>query len=454
MTDQVTNKRIDGTPTKDLFVYILTRDLSIVDAINDLVDNSIDGAKRLRENGNFEGLWINIFIDGNSFRIEDNCGGIDIEVARKYAFRFGRPKEMPKTDFSIGQFGVGMKRAFFKLGTSFYVESKHANSEFAIAVSIDEWLSKKNEDKSEDWSFEFEDDFKEGQENDVNETGTNIEVTPLHDDISKYILETNFIDRLKHDIEFKHMENIYSKLKIKVNDELLVCKRPEFLVSDIVKIAQYSQTFENGVKMRIICGIGEPNEDEGGWYIFCNKRLLLGPERTELTGWTGAGGGGVASYHQQYWRFRGIVYFDSEDSYKLPWNTAKNNIDASSGLFLFARGKMIEMMKPIIKFLNLTKKDRETLPDGSEKEETPYLDLVSNSNLIALENLSDNHFTTSFVTPKIEVKKQAKNIVTIKYYRPRELVNKVKKYLKATNLKQVGEGTFDYFVDQEELDNE
>jgi len=449
-------KKIEGTPTKELFVFILTRDLSIEDAINDLIDNCIDGAKRLRPDNNYEGLVIDIQLNENTFIIKDNCGGIDIDIARKYAFRFGRASGTPKTDFSIGQFGVGMKRAFFKLGKAFYVESKFINSEFAITVNIEDWLAKTNADNSEDWSFEFDNDFKENQKNNADETGTKIEITPLNENVIALVedMELGYLDKLKSGIEIKQMENIYSGIKITVNEDVLTCRRPKFVTSEEIKIAQFKRKFDSDVELRILCGIGEPKEEEGGWYIFCNNRLLLGPEQTALTGWTGKGGGGVAHYHHQYRRFRGIVYFNAIDSFKLPWNTSKNDIEVSSPIFLFARGKMIEMMKPVVKLLNLDKKDRETLPDGSEKPDKPYEAMISNAKVIELKDLREENFSTSFEVPNFEIPNTDLSMVNISYKKPKELVERVKAYLKITTPKQVGELTFDYFINQEEIDNE
>ena len=49
---------IEGSPTKQFFIDMITRDISIEDAIMDLIDNSIDGANRMRPDGNYEGLHI------------------------------------------------------------------------------------------------------------------------------------------------------------------------------------------------------------------------------------------------------------------------------------------------------------------------------------------------------------------------------------------------------------
>ena len=108
-------KRINASPTKEFFIYMLTRDIPLTRAVLDLVDNSVDGARKMRQAGDFNGLWVRIELDGVHFKIADNCGGIPVDIARNYAFRFGRPKDAPAVPGSVGQFGVGMKRTFFKL---------------------------------------------------------------------------------------------------------------------------------------------------------------------------------------------------------------------------------------------------------------------------------------------------------------------------------------------------
>src|SRR4051794_23584283 len=84
---------VDARPTKRFFVRMLVRDIELVPAIIDLIDNSVDGAKRIRgagESPRFEGLRVDLTIREDTFEIADNCGGISIELATQYAFRFGR----------------------------------------------------------------------------------------------------------------------------------------------------------------------------------------------------------------------------------------------------------------------------------------------------------------------------------------------------------------------------
>ena len=45
---QTRARRVEATPEKRFFVSMLVKDIELIPAIVDLVDNSIDGAKRLR----------------------------------------------------------------------------------------------------------------------------------------------------------------------------------------------------------------------------------------------------------------------------------------------------------------------------------------------------------------------------------------------------------------------
>lgn len=77
---EVQNKKVDASPTKSFFIYMLTRDIDVRPAIVELIDNSIDGAKKIRNNTEYEGLFIKINMSQDKFIIEDNCGGIDLSL--------------------------------------------------------------------------------------------------------------------------------------------------------------------------------------------------------------------------------------------------------------------------------------------------------------------------------------------------------------------------------------
>ncbi|ENC6731361.1 ATP-binding protein, partial [Vibrio navarrensis] len=149
-------KTIKAFPAKRFFVEMLTRDIELLDAVLDLIDNSLDGAMReykrigLMKEKKYEGYGVDITFDENHFCIKDNCGGIPRQVALDSAFRMGRPSndidpELP----TVGVYGIGMKRSIFKLGKCCEVIS--STQETCLIVNITpEWMS------DEDWDLPYE----------------------------------------------------------------------------------------------------------------------------------------------------------------------------------------------------------------------------------------------------------------------------------------------------------
>ncbi len=77
-----------ASPTKQFFVSMLTRDISLADAILDLLDNCLDGALRLADGKDVDYAkhFVKIELTDDHFSIADNCGGIPRDVAKNYAF--------------------------------------------------------------------------------------------------------------------------------------------------------------------------------------------------------------------------------------------------------------------------------------------------------------------------------------------------------------------------------
>lgn len=106
---------------KNFFINMLTRDISLNDAILDLLDNCLDGALRSQNHisqnkneKNYNSFVAKITITKDNFTISDNCGGISRELAENYAFRMGKQNYEQNHDATIGIYGIGMKRAIFK----------------------------------------------------------------------------------------------------------------------------------------------------------------------------------------------------------------------------------------------------------------------------------------------------------------------------------------------------
>ncbi|MPM22261.1 hypothetical protein SDC9_68712 [bioreactor metagenome] len=435
---------IDARPTKKLFIAMLIKDITLNDAIGDLIDNCVDGALKLRSDRDYSGLNIRIIANSDQFVIEDNCSGIDEDTAINYAFRFGRTDNTPSLPKSVGQFGIGMKRALFKLGNKFTIESTSEKFRFQLVVNVTDWKTKEDE-----WSFTF-DTIERPNGNDVYPTeqrGTKIVVTDLHEDVKKKFGLENFINDLSGEIRLEHLANIERGIKIEINNQEITSLEPLLIKSNDIKPAYWEKSFEIGLGVKIVVGISERNLNYGGWYIFCNERMTLGPEQTSKTGWGVKKPISIPKYHNQFDRFRGFVYFDSEDTSLLPWNSSKNDIDKDSPLYLSIKQQMVIMMRPVIDFLN--KVHDESNPKYEEKPLREKLQ-EGDASTIALNKIFENHsdLISDFIYPDIE-NKSIDNLIEVSYYQPKHKVEKAMQETGIETISELGSASFDYFYSKE-----
>lgn len=425
------SKVVDAKPTKEFFISMLIKDIPLIRAIIDLVDNSIDGARRLRGNESYSGLQIDITISNNQFTISDNCGGMSIDVASDYAFRFGRPTFVDATPHSVGLFGVGMKRAIFKMGRKFSVKSHTLTSSFKITEDINEWAK---DDGS--WQFTF-DMLDENAQNDT--VGTVIEITDLHPTISETFSQDNFINDLSSQLQEAQQAHLENGLSIKLNGIEIQPESIKLLVSEEISPAKYTRTIESlegNVDVEIYAGIAERSPADAGWYIFCNKRLVLHANKGKVTGWGLRNE--VPQYHNDYAAFRGFVYFESEDAALLPWTTTKTDIDTDSPVFKAILLDMMVVMEPVLGFLrNLVKERRQIGEDG------PLQAAVAESKPTAIKNLDTNQPT--FSAPAFVAEPDSPDVVNIAYKVPRDKAEVVRVQIGATSYREVGEQTFEYY---------
>lgn len=441
-------KRIDAHPTKDLFLFMLTKDIRLSRAILDLVDNSVDGAKRIAKErklaGNYDeskpykDLSVRVEIREDYFKIADNCGGMSIETAEKYAFRFGRDENNPPTEGSIGQFGVGMKRALFKMGSAFKVESTTENEHFVVSVDVDEWRRKPS-----DWHFDF--DELETEQRNEDDLGTIITVNKLYENIVRDFKLSNFASSLRQEME--------TALRVAMNDGLAVTlngiplnHEPITLIQSdkiqpVYKKIVLEEDSEKPVTVRIYAGVMKQRSDDYGWYIFCNGRSVVEADTSINTGWGEGKGKVIPKAHSQFEFFKGYVYFDSDDASKLPWNTTKTGVDTESRLYQSVRREMVTLMRPVIDYLNgLEEERRET-----ENPDKVLAEAKSAAQEVNINNLEQR---TTFIYPdRIKINKPKDSVISYRIDETR--AQQVKNYIGATSMREVGEHTFNYFYDME-----
>jgi hypothetical protein len=441
------SKLVHGDPTKDFFITMLIKDITLRDAIGDLVDNSVDAIKAKATNReNLKGYTINIKVDGKRFSISDNGTGIEEEIAREYAFKLGKPKDHKLIDHSIGRFGIGMKRAFFKLGNSISVKSKAPTSSFSISIPVSTW--KEDEDN---WDFHFE-NVKAKQKNAASITGTTIEITDLSADAKENFKKPQFEYELREEIATEQILNINKGIIIKINNEPIAPPDLTLKFNKEIIPAYWKHTFKHSkdseLHVEIFAGVSDEVEIEGGWNIFCNDRLILSRDTSATTGWTGTGGDGVAKYHQQFWGFRGYVFFNSKKSSSLPWNTTKTGIDPDSSDYLAVRKKMIELMKDVFLLLNRQKKEREK--DNPVKNQTLNNKVYAAKAVSVIKIVKEkNKLDPKFHFPADMNAIRETDQKTIRYTVPTVKFNKVKKHIGASNPSDVGSLTFDHYYENE-----
>lgn len=432
---------IRGDPTKALFIDMLTRDISLSAAVVDLVDNSTDGARRLRPgpDEDFHGLSVRIELDDKRFKISDNCGGIPVPLARDYAFRIGRASGMEPTKHSVGQFGVGMKRAIFKMGDRFTVVSKTDTDSFIVDHDIREWAS-----DPDSWDFRFAEIGDEGVE--AEHQGTTITVSDLRSDVSESFSNENWRTKLRLELRTRLQGAISRGLAVTLNRAPINADPLTLLSDERLKPAledlKYNDT-DSPVHVKLWCGLGRSEDAElAGWHIFCNGRLVLEADKSETTGWGGTFGARMPRFHPQYNHFRGYVFFDCDDAERLPWNTTKTDVDRDSPVYRATRQRMGILARPVVDFLNSLKTEKERRKSSGLDDPGPLEVIVQASETTALDGIEPREV---FVPPAVSPPPPQPNTTRVQYDEPIERVKAAKKVLKVSSNKDVGRMTFDYF---------
>ena len=372
---------------------MLVRDISVDSAILDLIDNSVDATQnKAGDAESLEPFHIDVTLDPDHFSISDNGCGIPVETAQNNAFRFGRPLGF-NPDTRIGEFGIGMKRAVFRLGKHFIVDSSTAHERFVVDVDVEEW---KNLEESE-WTFPM--DVHEPL---ADESGTTVEVRNLHEGVQSQFATADEVSRMLDEVADRHSEAINRGLQITFNKEPADRRLHRLAASSAVVPEYQRQTLyaSDGipVELRIIAGIGPERRSvaESGWYVYCNGRLVLKADRTSLTGWgTGEADGstGTPAWHPQYQRFRGFVFFTADLPGALPWTTTKDEVDVSSPVYVNALARMRSIIRRYTTYTNALRLERDFYNETEGEAKQNIVDAVKAARLTELTSLREHIFT-------------------------------------------------------------
>lgn len=455
--------RVDASPTKSFFVDMLTRDISLSDAILDLLDNSVDGILRSakvdkRSKEPYKKYWAEINFDGETFEISDNCGGIPWRL-HNYAFRMGRSKDRKddKKLPTVGAYGIGMKRAIFKIGHSALIKTQHKEDRFDVEIDSD-WR------QSESWDLHA----KQGEKL-LSHDGTTIIVGDLEAEISEDFLADNFERKLRRKIESHYARIIAKGFKVTLNGKIvepkpiaILAQRPEVKGRQIRPYFFSSKI--DGVDIFVTVGLREGipsagvvddelkearyTSDLAGWTVICNDRVVLYCNKDEETGW---GEAGVPKYHPQFIAISGIVEFVSNDAKKLPTTTTKRGIEHSSRLYAQVKNRMREGVKLFTDYTNDWKEDLVT--SKAHISSTPRLTLDE------LKNISSSYRMTEVRTglrgkqykPKLPEPTKRATLRRVSFSREEDEISEVSDFLFGDGSRspsEVGEECFQKILDQ------
>jgi len=380
MAVKLTKNKASANPTKAFFVKMITRDILLEDCILDLIDNSVDGAWRsegshpmgLAQDTDLSKYTITLNLSQDTFTILDNCGGMTLDDAANHAFSFGRRESEEHDEYSIGVYGIGMKRAVFKLGSDIRIRSTSTGEEnerlaFVVPINVATWLT----EEAPPWDFDIETDVP------LQHDGVEITVKTLTPEVIRAFQSETFLQNLRRMIAWDYTLHLNRGLKILLNGSKITGTEIELRQGEgfsPMRITYDDTADKVAVSIEIIGGMSAPppdssepdEQDEGdkryGWYIACNGRIVLAADKTVISGW---GTDGWPMWHRQYSGFLGLILFTASDASALPLTTTKRNVDTSSEVFRRARPRMREVTKQWIAYTNLRK---QSLEEAKQRE--------------------------------------------------------------------------------------
>ena len=419
----IDERRAAANPTKAFFVTMITRDITLEDSILDLVDNSVDAAWK-REGGlpanldaetSLSSYSICININPEYFSIADDCGGMTLEDAANHAFGFGRTRSHTADKYGIGVYGIGMKRAAFKIGRqisirSTYLDSTESRQSFAVPISADIWI----ENDAPPWDFDIE------EAEHLASNGVEVKVENLTAAARTSFDNPAFLQNFRRNIARDYSLHLHRGLNISINGEPVIGLPIELRESEEyapLRVKYVDSTEDENVNVEVIGGMAAPPPEdmvadeslEGdkrfGWYVICNGRIVLAADKSATAGW---GTGDWPQWHSQYSGFMGIVLFTAANAKYLPLTTTKRGVDVTSEVFLRARQRMRDVSKHWIAYTN----NRKLALDAAKTKErsarsVPIFDVKTRDQVVLpkltavpKERVANVHYTVPLVRMK------------------------------------------------------
>lgn len=348
---------VHAYPRKQFFIEMFTRDLRLEDCILDLIDNSMDALLTMRD-CNIEDLIfakstgkaanghkkssIRLEISDRRISIADDCGGIRYRDAVEDVFCFGHGPHVPKR--RLGVYGIGLKRAIFKIGNRIRIDSTTEDESFEVDINVKEWAKK--DESLEDWTFPIKRTNRAANA----KAGTSIVITELHEEVKTRLGDGTLDAILTKSVAQSYPFFLDDLVEVRIGANVVHGVQIPFGASENIHpgISRFEQA---GVKVTVLATVAPPDsrtQDKAGWYVICNGRVVVSANKDDLTGW----GSPMPAFHSKFRGFVGLALFISEKTDLLPWTTSKRGLNRESLVFQRARNVMASVARPVLNFLN------------------------------------------------------------------------------------------------------
>jgi hypothetical protein len=435
----------NAQPAKRFFVDVMTRDITLEDSLLDLIDNSIDSlihVKDLDITANLLKLLpgdvnisrlpiIDVVITATEITVVDRSGGIPLQLARTEVFNFGN--EEPTQKGTLGVYGIGLKRAIFKLGEDIQITSRTTRDGFSVHLDVPKWKA-----DTTNWHIPMK---KEEAAESASKPGTTIKIGKLRPDIRLRIADGTLSSKLTEIIGTTYCLFLDRYVRLRLNGTY-IAPRPIPLGGSEEVVSTKDEFDQDGVHVTIYAGLaarvhGKWNIDRAGWYVLCNGRVVVSADKSELTGWAKPN----AQFVSKYRGFVGVVFFFSNNPDSLPWTTTKRGMHVESIAYQVARRHMVDAARPVTSFLN-------RMYPGDEQENILERDIANDVQPVDVRSLTSA--PKSQFEAKAGPKRRPKTTVQVQY--PAEVgeLERAKRALRKPSwgAAKIGRYALDYFLER------
>jgi Histidine kinase-, DNA gyrase B-, and HSP90-like ATPase len=432
----------NANPEKRLFISLITRDIGLTDAIIDLTDNAVNAAMRSLRNAlastdDFHKIFarkdirpsvtLRVTYDDEHVSVVDDAAGIDFEAARDEVFRFGHSESYTGSRDRLSVYGIGMKRALFKIRNVIEIASDHKSGGFSLRQDVRQWA----DDKTVPWTFPISKRPPKSER-----TGTKIRITELHDEIKTRLSNKRFEAEL-----ISKLAKVYSFFLGRIIELSVNGTDVEATEFEIGSNFAHDRFKSDGVDCSITAGIAPAFGDRfladtAGWFVFCNFRTVIYADKTPLTGW----GNTMPLFQPKHRPFLGLVSFTSANPEALPWTTTKSSVNEDDPAWQEAIGRMAAVARPILRFL-----DTRYSAEGTEIDPARVAELS-----VKTENVFDAAVSKlKIFTPPS--RKEAPRQVKVQYLAKVSELDKIRKHFSRPNMSasEIGRKTLEFFLRHE-----